>query len=226
MTLATTSALYLTPHLRQELEHRYHQQTLHSFASNKAIPLSSSEVWVVCRGVVMLSTLYDTGEEALLGLAGPSVLFGLPLTQVDPYQATAFSAVDLIKISMAELEHSPLLCRDLFRSLNHRLQQTEQILAIVGQRRVEDRLRWFLQLLSQEVGQPWGPGTRLTVRFTHQHLANAVGTTRVTITRLLGQLRRDGLLDLDDDRHLILLDPCLTSSATRLPCPDFNFPNP
>ncbi|MEB3272236.1 MAG: Crp/Fnr family transcriptional regulator [Prochlorothrix sp.] len=190
--------------MRLQLEQRYHQQNLQSFEAGQAINLPDREVWVVCRGVVTLSTSYDNGEESLLGLVGPSGIFGSPLSEIYPYHASALSAVDLLGLSMAELEHTPLLCQDLFRSLNHRLQQSEKLLAIVGQRRVEDRLRQFLQLLGQEVGQNQGDQIRLTVRLTHQHLANALGTTRVTVTRLLGQLRQEGVLDFDTDRHLLL----------------------
>lgn len=190
--------------LRLQLEQRYHERKLQSFEAGQLLPLPAQEVWIVCRGVVTLSTIYETGEEALLGLVGPSGVLGRPLSQIQPYQAIALSAVDLLSFSMTEVENSPLLCQDLFRSLHHRLQQSEQILAIVGQRRIEDRLRRFLQLLAQEVGQPCGKTIRLKVRLTHQDLANALGTTRVTITRLLGQLRREGSLAVDADRHLCL----------------------
>jgi CRP-like cAMP-binding protein len=78
------------------------------------------------------------------------------------------------------------------------------MLAMVGCRRVEDRLRQLLLLLQMEVGQPVPEGTRLSVRLTHQHLASAIGTTRVTVTRLLGQLKEEGRLLIDENRHIIL----------------------
>lgn len=45
---------------------------------------------------------------------------------------------------------------------------------------------------------------RIKVRLTHQMLANAIGTTRVTITRLLGELQQQGKVSFDDERHLLL----------------------
>jgi CRP-like cAMP-binding protein len=42
------------------------------------------------------------------------------------------------------------------------------------------------------------------VRLTHQMLANAIGTTRVTITRLLGDLQSQGRISFDSDRHLVI----------------------
>ena len=192
------------PDLRQFLEELYHGRDLSSFRAGQSIPMQPQGVWVVCRGVVQLSTLYQSGDEALLGLAGPSMPFGLPLTLIDPYQATALSDVDLMGLTIAEIDQSSALAQEVGRHTVRRLRQTEAMLAMAGYRRVEDRLRQLLLLLQMEVGQPVAGGTRLSVRLTHQHLASAIGTTRVTVTRLLGQLRSEGRLLVDANRHIIL----------------------
>jgi CRP-like cAMP-binding protein len=192
------------PNLRQLLEHLYQGRNLCSFRAGQVIPMNPQEIWIVCRGVVQLSTLYPSGDEALLGLAGSSMPFGMPLTLIYPYQAAALSDVDLMGLTMMEVEQSPTLAREIFHHLGRRLRQTEAMLAMVGCRRVEDRLRQLLLLLQMEVGQPVPEGTRLSVRLTHQHLASAIGTTRVTVTRLLGQLKEEGRLLIDENRHIIL----------------------
>ncbi len=191
--------------LRRLLEELYQGRNLHPYTAGQSIPMMSHEIWVVCRGVVQLSTLYDSGDEALLALACSSMPFGLPFTLIRPYQATALTDADLMCLSMAEVEQSPALAQGLFRHIARRLQQSEAILAMVGYRRVEERLRHLLLLLKQQVGHPTEQGTRLTVRLTHQQLANAIGTTRVTVTRLLTQLREEGWLLIDENRHIVLI---------------------
>lgn len=192
------------PDSRLLLEQLYRERSLQPFRSGQGIPLRSNELWVVCRGVVLLNTLHPTGDEALLGVATPSMPFGLPLTWISPYQAIALTDVDLLPLTVAEVEKSPALCQGLFRHLSRRLQQSEAFLALSGCRRVEERLKQLLILLRHEVGQPVQCGTRLQVRLTHQQLANAIGTTRVTVTRLLGQLKQEGWLTIDAKRHIIL----------------------
>ncbi|GAB4342141.1 MAG: Crp/Fnr family transcriptional regulator [Leptolyngbyaceae cyanobacterium] len=189
---------------RQLLEELYQGRTLQGFRAGQAIPMNPNDLWIVCRGVVQLNTLYPNGDEALLGLACPSMPFGLPISLIYPYQAIALSDVDLMSLTLAELQQHPNLMQEVFQHLARRLRQAEAMLAMAGCRRVEDRLRQFLLLLQMEVGQPSPEGTRLTVRLTHQHLASAIGTTRVTVTRLLGKLREEGWLKLDGDRHIIL----------------------
>lgn len=190
--------------MRYSLEQLYQGKALQSFRGGQEISMRSDEVWVVARGVVQLGTFYDTGDEALLGLACPSMPFGLPLTLIRPYHASALTDVDLMRLTWMELEQSPVLAQGIFQHTARRLRQTEAVLAMVGYRRVEDRLRHLLLLLKREVGQPVQEGTRLGVRLTHQQLANAIGTTRVTVTRLISQLREENWLVIDGDRHIIL----------------------
>ena len=189
---------------RELLEGLYQGRSLYSFRAGQPIPLNAQQIWVVHRGVVELSTLYPSGDEALLGLAAASMPFGLPMTLIYPYQATALSDVDLMNLTLAEVQQSPMLTQEIFQHTVRRLRQAEAMLAMAGCRRVEDRLRQFLLLLQMEVGQPVPEGTRLSVRLTHQHLASAIGTTRVTVTRLLGKLKAEGWIQVDGDRHIIL----------------------
>ncbi|MDX2270761.1 MAG: Crp/Fnr family transcriptional regulator [Cyanobacteriota bacterium] len=189
---------------RQLLEDLYRERTLHPYASGQAIPLHPDEWVVVCRGYVQISTFYANGNEALLGFAGPSMPLGSPLTALDPYQATALSDVDVLRLSTAEVEASEVLAKGLLRHLIRRLRQTEALLALSGRRRVEDRLQNLLALLALEMGSPTTTGTRLNVRLTHQNLANSIGTTRVTITRLLNRFRQEGWLTIDKNRHFVL----------------------
>ncbi len=188
-------------------EHQHHadlERRLHFYGKGATVPLIPQGIWQVCQGLVQLSTLYPTGDEGLLGWVGPSMCFGLWLTCLQTYQATATSDVYLMWYSLVEIESSPQLTRELLPQLMRRLRQMEAILAIAGQRRVEHRLYQLLLLLKQEFGQPTSEGTRLNVRLTHQDMANAICTTRVTVTRMLGKLKQKGCIDMDGDRHLIL----------------------
>jgi CRP-like cAMP-binding protein len=177
---------------------------LHFYDKGEEIPLVEQGVWQVYRGVAQLSQLSMNGEEILLGWAQPSTFFGLWLTHVQSYQAKALSELYLRWYSLDEIEASPHLAHNMLTQVVRRMRQTEALLAIAGLRRVEERLQELLQLLSQELGQPVAEGTRLLVRLTHQNLANAIGTTRVTVTRLLGEFQRQGLISLDSDRHLVI----------------------
>jgi CRP-like cAMP-binding protein len=198
-TLATAT---IPTDWRQLLEELYQGRNVTTVKSSQFIEMKTTDVFIVCRGVVQLSTLYPNGDEGLLGLVCPSMPFGMPFSQLNPYEAIALTDVVLMRIHVMEVEQSPRLAQSLFRELTRRLQQTEALLAIAGHRRVDDRLRQLLYLLRQDLGQATSDGIRLSTRLTHQQLAGLIGTTRVTVTRLLKDFRTEGWLDTDNQRHL------------------------
>ncbi|MBD2450271.1 PAS domain S-box protein [Nostoc sp. FACHB-152] len=177
---------------------------IYKHSKGETIPLNTSLMWYVCRGWVKLSTFGETGEEVLLGLAKTQMVFGSNMTSLSIYQATALSDVELVPIYVTELALNPALSHILLPKITQRLQQTESFLAISRKQLVEDRLQSLLQLLKQEVGEQVDNGTRLSVRFTHEELASACCTTRVTITRLLSKLQQQNLICFDAKKHIIL----------------------
>ncbi len=192
---------------RQLLESLYRERNLEPYSSGQVILLPPEEWVIVCRGVAQLSTFYANGNEAVIGFAGPSMPIGSPLTALDPYQATAMTDVDVLRLSAHEVDASEALCQGLLRHTIRRLRQTEALLALSGRRRVEERLQHLLGLLAMEIGTSTPTGIRLNVRLTHQNLANAIGTTRVTITRLINRFREQGWISFDQHRHLLITFP-------------------
>lgn len=193
----------LVEEARQHLIHLCRTKAAKTFRRGMVIPLQPDRIWIVHQGLVQLGSLYPNGEESLLGILSPMMPFGLPLTKVDPYNASALTDVVLISQTMSQVQQSSALAHLLNQQSSYRLRQTEAILAMLGYRRIEDRLRQFLILLAGEIGETTPTGIRLGVRLTHQMIANATGTTRVTATRLLGVLKQEGWLTIDN-HHIVL----------------------
>ncbi|MDZ8259802.1 PAS domain S-box protein [Nostoc sp. ChiQUE01b] len=184
----------------------FNNRPIHKYAKGETIPLNPLVIWYVSQGLVKLSTYCETGEEMLIGLATAGMVFGSSLTSLNIYQATALADVELVSIYAVEVAASPTLSHTLLPKINQRLQQTESFLAIYGRRRVQERFHHLLQLLKREVGETVPEGTRLSVRFTHEDIASACCTTRVTITRLFGKLQEEGIISFDLKKHIILKD--------------------
>ncbi|MBE9200671.1 MULTISPECIES: PAS domain-containing protein [unclassified Nodularia (in: cyanobacteria)] len=179
---------------------------IYKHPKGETILLNPLVVWYVRQGLVKLNTFCETGEEILIGLATQDMVFGSNMTSLPIYQATALSDVELVSIYVAEIAVNPMLSHILLPKINQRLQQTESFLVIAGKRRVEERLYHLLQLLKQQIGEPVAEGTRLSVRLTHEDIASACCTTRVTITRLMGKLQQQGLISFDSKKYIILKD--------------------
>ena len=168
------------------------------------IPLKPEQLLLVRQGLVKLSTMNERGEEVLVGLVGSSMPFGSSLTELPTYQAIALSQkVELVCMSLSEITASPKLAIALLPQITQRLRQTESLLAISGRRQASERLYHLLLFLKDKFGQTVELGTRLKIRLTHQELADACCTTRVTITRLIGKLQKQGLIMFDSKNHMV-----------------------
>lgn len=179
---------------------------LHFYEKGQNIPMSNEGLWQVYRGVVLLSKNHTNGEEVVLGWAKSTAFLCSTFNNSKGHQAKALSDVYLKWYSNQEIKTSSYLVNDLLNQMLIRMEQAENLLTIANQRPVETRLKQLLLLFKLHLGQPTEQGIRLEVRLTHQHLASAIGTTRVTVTRLLKDIQSQGLITIDPNRHLIILD--------------------
>jgi len=193
-----------TPSFVELLEASYEKRSLVHLPAGSRVPLLKKSVWLVVRGMVKLSAISVQGDELLLGLAGPNEPFGDPLSNVEVYEATTLCESDLLCLTCDEIAASPHLAMALLQGMGVRYRQSEAMLGLLGLRRIEDRVRGFLELLANDYGQPCDQGLRLNIKLTHQELASALSTTRVTVTRVLGSLKDEGWLQLDGQRRLVI----------------------
>ncbi|MDA0963493.1 MAG: Crp/Fnr family transcriptional regulator [Cyanobacteria bacterium] len=198
---------------RSMLEDTFQRRDLVSLTAGSSVPMLRHHVWLVARGMVKLSSMNEQGEDVLLGLAGPNEPFGEPLSNLDLYEATTLSDCDLLCLSMDEIQQTPHLASTLMLALISRTRQSEALISLLGLRRVEDRVRGFLELLAEEYGQPCEDGLRLNLRLTHQDIAGALSTTRVTVTRVLGLLKEEGWLKLSSQRQLVICNLPISAAA-------------
>ena len=186
------------------LENNFQKRNLVHLSAGSVVPLLKNSLWLVVRGMVKLGAVSVHGDELLLGLAGPNEPFGQPLSTVEAYEAVTLTDCDLLCVTMAEVSESSDLAKALLDAVVLRYRQSEYLLSLLGLRRVEERVRGFLELLAQDYGQPCDEGLRLNLRLTHQEMASALSTTRVTVTRVIGLLRDEGWLKIDAQRHLVI----------------------
>ena len=190
--------------LKVFLESSYQNRNVVHVTSGSLVPLLKNSVWFVVHGMVKLGAVSVHGDELVLGLVGPNEPFGAAFTNVETYEAVALTDCDLLCCNLAEVEQSPQLALALAKAMTARYRQAESMLALLGLRRVEERVRGFVELLARDFGEPCDDGLRLNLRLTQQEIASALSTTRVTVTRVLGQLRDEGWLQIDSSRHLVM----------------------
>lgn len=186
--------------------HQLNQEELflEFYEKGEKILISGGEVWQVYRGIMQLSKINSKKEETVVGWIGYDRIFGNLFNHQVSYRLLALSNIYARKFKIREIEKSPKIVRALISEFSYHSIQSQKLLAINALRRIEDRLWHLLLLLSEEIGDTQDNGIRLNVRFTHQNLAKIICTTRVTITRILGDFQSRNWIEFDDFRHIIL----------------------
>lgn len=192
--------------LKLILEELYQGRPLWSCPSGKRIPLLEDDVCIIYRGIVRTQTLQHGGDESILGLVGPMMPVSPKFTLLNPYEVYSLTQVDLLRLSWSEVQRSDDLMRELNHTLIQRLRHTEVLLALRSKRQTSERLIGFLAFMAQEYGKPTPQGIRLDVQLTHQQIADSISTTRVTVTRLLGALKKASLIKMGPDRYLYVMN--------------------
>ncbi|MGD1849340.1 MAG: global nitrogen regulator NtcA [Cyanophyceae cyanobacterium] len=158
----------------------------------------AERVYFLLKGAVKLSRVYESGEEITVALLRENTVFGvlslLTGNRSDRfYHSVAFTPVELLSVSIEQMEKSlkeePELAMVMLRGLSSRILQTEMMIETLAHRDMESRLVSFLLILCREFGIPSPDGVTVDLKLSHQAIAEAIGSTRVTVTRLLGDLR-------------------------------------
>ncbi|NJK62541.1 MAG: global nitrogen regulator NtcA [Synechococcaceae cyanobacterium SM2_3_1] len=165
----------------------------------------AERVYFLAKGSVKLSRVYEMGEEITVSLLRENSIFGV-LSFITGqksdrfYHAVAFTPVELLSLPIEQVEKTlrdnAELSMLLLKSLSSRILQTEMMIETLAHRDMESRLVSFLLILCRDFGVPSPEGVTIDLRLSHQAIAEAIGSTRVTITRLLGDLRKQKFISI------------------------------
>ncbi len=175
----------------------------------------AERVYLIRRGAVRLTRVYESGEEITVALLRENSLFGVLSLLTGHrsdrfYHALAFTRVEMLSAPAASvrtaIEEDSSVGLLLLQGLSSRVLQTETMIETLTHRDMSSRLVSFLLVLCRDFGVPGDRGITIDLRLSHQSIAEAIGSTRVTITRLLGDLRSLGLLQIDR-KKITVFDP-------------------
>lgn len=169
------------------------------FERGKIIPQASDRVWLIKRGVVKTLSWNETGKTIILGYWGEGDIIGSLLSKVEPYEAQCVQDVEVVCLSWEN-------CHNLLPAITYCLQQTDALLRIIRIEKMYNRLSQLLVLLGQKFGYKVLSGVLINIRLTHQELADLLGSTRVTVTRLLNQLEQEKIISRPGRFSIIIKD--------------------
>lgn len=175
----------------------------------------AERVYFLVKGAVKLSRVFDNGEEITVSLLRENSVFGV-LSIITGhrsdrfYHAVAITPVELLAANIDQVEkalrNDAELSSILLKGLASRILQTEMMIETLAHRDMGSRLESFILILCRDFGVPGRDGITIDLRLSHQAIAEAIGSTRVTITRLLGELKKKDLISIHK-KKITVRDP-------------------
>jgi CRP-like cAMP-binding protein len=167
------------------------------FNSGDYLPSSQHYAWFLKKGIVKTYTWNQEGNCIILGYWGSGELVGPPLSVIAPYNMQCRTAVEAERVPTQHWLHWG-------QCLHHHCKQNEELLLINRCEPLVERLGLFLSWLASKVGKPVDEGWQIDFKLTHQELAEAIGSSRVTITRLLSELEQQGAIERFNNRGIVV----------------------
>lgn len=137
-------------------------------------------------------------EERILPTPGRVVRHAVALENVEAVAIPASALREIAQSSVA-------VAAALLRYTNELTATFERRLISLLSRSVEGRVAEFILEMAADYGVPDSRGVLVAQRFTHLDIANYIGSTRETVTLVLGELKRAGIIELDA-RRLVIVD--------------------
>jgi CRP-like cAMP-binding protein len=169
--------------------------------------------FMILDGRIKVTILGDDGREVILSLLGPGDFFGeMALLDNEPRSATAIAVEDSELLSLHRTDFQSVLADNksitvgLIKVLTSRLRKANHQISTLALLDVYGRVARVIVDMAREEGRRLKDGRIAFRRATHQEIANRIGTTRETVTRMLKDLERQGLIHVEGKEMVVQPD--------------------
>jgi CRP-like cAMP-binding protein len=167
------------------------------FAPKESLPLPEEALWLIDQGLVRTLTWTDQGDVISLGYWGAGELVGLPLAKLSPFQVECVTRTEAVLLPQDQWSYH------LDAILDH-AQRSAQLASFLAHDRTLNRLAYLIEWLGGRFGRRVSEGVLIDIPLPHSAIGEMVGCSRVTVTRFLGALQKQGAL-VQLRRRIILL---------------------
>ncbi|MBU7008373.1 Crp/Fnr family transcriptional regulator [Phosphitispora fastidiosa] len=168
-------------------------------------------LFFVISGKVKISMMTEDGREQILHILQHGDVFAeVVLIDRGPYPASA-EVIETGQIGMLmndDLENylrtNPDLALKVLRLMSKRLRLAQIQVRDLALKDTYGRLASMLLMLAKDHGEDGPSGITIDLPLGRQELANLIGTTRETVTRILGDFKKNKCIELDKQAITII----------------------
>ena len=169
-------------------------------------------LYMVAGGLIKTIIADNAGKEQVVGFHFQSELVGLDALHEREHVCSAIamapSKVRVIPVHrlQAVLQQSPVLFEALENLFSKTLAEHEQLLLVVNQYRSTKRVAIFLFSLTCRLSRNHNLAWNLPFNIPRSDIANYLNMAPETLSRVLGTLQKDGIVETDG-RRILVTDP-------------------
>jgi CRP-like cAMP-binding protein len=166
-----------------------HNDHSKSYRRGEMLSILPDLLWHLESGFIRTVAWHYEGQAATLGIWGPGDFLGKMISQIEECQLECLTPAILKGVSVNQLPDDAI-----HEATKSHLVQSQTLLNILHCRPMPMRLMKMLIWLAHRFGSEVERGWILDLRLTHQALADCIGSTRVTVTRVLQAFEKEGRL--------------------------------
>lgn len=197
------------------------------------LPADAGEsVMLLTAGRIKLFHLTGDGKQVLLALIEPGEIFGeLALFSGSPREefAEAMTKTSVVWIPQSAIQNlmetEAHVALGITKLMGFRRQRVENRLKALLFRSNRERLIHLLVDLADQYGLKTRDGVLLKIKLSHQELASIIGSTRETVTILLGELQSEGSIVIQR-RQIILKNLGALAHSVNVAVPEVPVDSP
>ncbi len=184
-----------------------------NFIAGRTIVIEGDPIEYVYRilsGTVRLYKAVADGRRQIIDFLGPTDCFGLTGLEQHPCSVETITEVVMVRYPRqrleAAVEERPDLGRQLLRLACEELGRAQQRMLLLGRKNADERVATFLLDLAerQDVSEEGDDCVHLAM--SRQDIADHLGLTIETVSRIFSRFRLAGLIDLPDRSAATLRD--------------------
>ena len=167
----------------------------------------ATRVFTLTRGSLKLYKLLADGRRQVTGFLQPGDFLGISVDDEHAFSAEALEEAQLCWFPRPRfddfVEDHSAMERELYRMAAHELAAAQQQFVLLGRKTATERLASFLLVLSERAG----PHCRtVKLPMSRSDIADYLGLTKETVSRVLSALRRDRVIRLESLDTVEILD--------------------
>lgn len=160
-------------------------------------PEDQDKAFFIKKGLVEVYALTEDGKKVILETLGPGSFFAAVGSRGDQANFLEASEEAFICVTTKErlfqmISSEPNLARQVVEDLISQLLEAREQSSILATGSVREKLSYVLHRLARKYGRSRGARVKIEKRFTHEDLANMIGSSRETVTKMLSSLEEEG----------------------------------